>query len=168
MSELPAASRRCSVCLHPKGGDVDVALVRRVPYREIERRYGVSKPALSRHLNEHVAPRVRKLREEGDDERGLAILDEVVSIFGGLRSFLIRAEQGEDGPEYRAHAAEMRKFLELAAKVQGDLDETPRVNVLLQAEWIELKAAIVGALQEHPDALEDVLAAIEGASDGHA
>lgn len=168
MIEMPAATSRCSICLHPKGGDIDVALVRRVPYREIERCYGVSKPALSRHLNEHVAPKVRKLREEGDEERGLVILDEVISIFGGLRSFLMRAEQGEDGPEYRAHAAEMRKFLELAAKVQGDLDEAPRVNVLLQAEWIELKATIVGALQEHPDALEDVLAAIKGTSNGHA
>jgi hypothetical protein len=60
---VPGASRRCSICLHAKGDDIDVALVQRVPYREIERRYGVSKPALSRHLNEHVAPKVRRLRQ---------------------------------------------------------------------------------------------------------
>ena len=42
--------------------------------------------------------------------------------------------------------------LELIAKLLGELDERPQVNVLLSPEWLMLRAGIVAALAPHPEA----------------
>jgi hypothetical protein len=54
----------------------------------------------------------------------------------------------------------------LLAKLLGELDERPVVNLTLSPEWLELRAVIIGALEPHPEAREAVVRAIEGAGNG--
>ncbi len=80
-------------------------------------------------------------------------------------------EAAEASQEHRTALGAIREArgnLELLAKLVGQLDERPVVNVLVSAEWIELRTVIVGALRPHPDARESVLRAIEGSSNGAA
>jgi hypothetical protein len=63
---------------------------------------------------------------------------------------------------------EARGNLELLAKLLGELDDRPMVNVLISPEWLELRAVIVGALEPYTDARGAVLMAIEGAGNGNA
>ncbi len=47
-------ARTCTVCAHEGRAEIDSRLVRREPYRDIARHYGVSKDALSRHVKIHL------------------------------------------------------------------------------------------------------------------
>ena len=57
---------------------------------------------------------------------------------------------------------EARGNLKLLAKLLGELDERPVVNLNVFPEWLELRAVIVGALEPHPDARGAVLRNLGG------
>jgi hypothetical protein len=63
---------------------------------------------------------------------------------------------------------EARGNLELLAKLLGELDERPVVNLNLSPEWLELRAVIVTALEPHPEARGAVLRALESGGNGRA
>jgi hypothetical protein len=63
---------------------------------------------------------------------------------------------------------EARENIELLAKLRGELDTRPVINLVLSPEWLELRALIVAALEPHPDARESVLRAIRGVDNGTA
>jgi hypothetical protein len=48
-------SQSCSICRHPARHDIENDLRRCSPYRDVARRHGVSKDALSRHRAHHMS-----------------------------------------------------------------------------------------------------------------
>jgi hypothetical protein len=50
--------------------------------------------------------------------------------------------------------------LELLAKLLGDLDERPQINVLVAPEWIQLRTTLLEALRPYPEARTAVLTAL--------
>jgi hypothetical protein len=156
--------RVCTICSHPARENIDSALVCRLPYRYIAQRFDVSKDALSRHLNDHLAEYVQQALAKYGEEKGVKVLDKVAGNIDRLEAFLERAEAEENGHEFRANAAEMRKQLELLAKLQGELAQEGQVNIHMNAEWLELRVVILDALRPFPEARRSVMRAIEGAS----
>jgi hypothetical protein len=61
---------------------------------------------------------------------------------------------------------EARGNLELLAKLLGELDERPMLNLNISPEWLELRAVIVEALEPYSEARGAVLSALEGAGNG--
>jgi hypothetical protein len=64
---------------------------------------------------------------------------------------------------------ELRGIVELLAKLSGELDERPTVQVLnvsTSPEWGELRGLILGALRPFPEAAQAVAGAIEGRAAG--
>lgn len=53
-------------------------------------------------------------------------------------------------------AAQLTKQIELLAKLTGELNETPEINVLVSPQWLELRTLLLATLQQHPAALEAV------------
>jgi hypothetical protein len=53
------------------------------------------------------------------------------------------------------------KCVEIYAKVRGIINDQPQVNILVNPQWIELKAVIVAALRPYPEALEAVRDALD-------
>jgi hypothetical protein len=47
-------TRSCKICRHPKRDDIEADLRGGTPYRDIARRHGVSKDAVSRHRANHI------------------------------------------------------------------------------------------------------------------
>jgi hypothetical protein len=77
-----------------------------------------------------------------------------------VRTFAIleAAEASEQHRTALSAIREARSNLELLAKLLGELDDRPTVNVLISPEWLELRAVIVrrlGALhrrtRSHPE-----------------
>ena len=77
-----------------------------------------------------------------------------------LEAFLDRAEEARDGAEFRAHAGEWRKQVELLAKLSGELQQEGTVNLHLNPEWVELRTVIVQALDPYPEAKTAIVRAI--------
>jgi hypothetical protein len=161
--------RTCSICSHPARPAITGLLIRRAPYRKISERFSVSEAALSRHLNEHLATHVQKALTAYDDKEGVRVLDKLCNIIDRLDAFLDQAEADVNGPEFRATAAEVRRQLELVAKLQGELDERPQVNILVTPQWISIRSAMMNALSAYPEARIAVAAALlelEGSTNG--
>jgi DNA-binding transcriptional ArsR family regulator len=158
-------SRTCTICSHPARETIDSSLVRRVPYRNISKRFGVSETALSRHLNDHLAEYVQQALATYGEEKGIRVLDKLSGIVEKLEAFLDKAEAEEDGLGFRVTAAELRKHLELISKLQGELAQegATTVNVALveHPDFQRLEELIFRALEHHAQARWDVAEALK-------
>jgi hypothetical protein len=63
-------------------------------------------------------------------------------------------------------SAQLQSNLELIAKLIGQLDDRPVVNVLITPEWQKLRAVIIEALMDEPSARIKVAAALRMADAG--
>jgi len=57
-------------------------------------------------------------------------------------------------------AQQLTTQTQLLAKLLGQLDERPQVNVLMAPEWLQVRAALLTALVAHPEARQAVAAAL--------
>ena len=158
--------RRCTVCDHPQRHGIDEALVSGAPYRSVAKRFGISESAVYRHKSDHLPAHLLKAREVEEVTQADDLLEQVRNLQGRALDILECAEKAGDLRTALAAISQARGNLELLGKLAGELDERPVVNLHVSAEWLELRAIIVGALEPHPAAHSAVLRALEGASNG--
>jgi hypothetical protein len=155
--------RTCTVCSHPDRRLIDQALVdRELTYRDISQIYGVSNAAVGRHVdNGHISQVLAKAYEAEERAEGSRLLSRIEDLHARTLAILDEAE-GDDNRVALAAIREARSDLELIGEVTKELDRAPVLNLNLSAEWLEIRAVIVSALEAHPDARQSVLRALEG------
>ncbi|MDP9438680.1 MAG: hypothetical protein M3P49_08040 [Actinomycetota bacterium] len=124
--------------------------------------YGVSYDALRRHKANHLLPETRERLATDEELADVDVLAEMRALYRRMLAFLERAEEADAWPAVRAFHAEARRDLELLAKLVGDLDERPQVNVVIAPR---VQEAILNALAPYPEAriaVADALEEIEG------
>jgi hypothetical protein len=95
------------------------------------------------------------------------LLARVQAMTERMEAWLDKAERSNHYAEVRRFAGEWRRQVELLAKLAGQLQQEDTVTIVLTPEWIALRGQIVGALREHPEALEAVqLAITNGGTNG--
>ncbi|WP_243092849.1 hypothetical protein [Thermus hydrothermalis] len=145
--------RRCTICTHPQREEIDRALVEGESFRNIAERFGVSLGALHRH-REHVQDDVQRAVEAKAVQVGVSVLDRIRELNREARALLDEARsKGRYAAAVQAIGAATR-LLELEAKLLGELDERPSVQVALVAspEWARLRAVVLEALAPYPEA----------------
>ena len=161
--------RRCSVCTHPDRENIDEALVGATAISAIAAKYrDISEDALGRHKANHLPAKLVMAEKVKEVAQADSLLEQVRDLQGRALAILDQAEMSGDLRTALGAIREARGNLELLAKLLGELDDRPQVNVLISPEWLELRAVIVGALEPYTDARGAVLRAIEGASNGSA
>jgi hypothetical protein len=161
--------RRCSVCTHPDRENIDEALVGATAISAISAQYrDISEDALGRHKANHLSAKLVMAEKAKEVAQADSLLEQVRDLQGRALAILDQAEMSGDLRTALGAIREARGNLELLAKLLGELDDRPQVNVLISPEWLELRAVIVGALEPYTDARGAVLRAIEGASNGSA
>jgi hypothetical protein len=160
--------RPCTICAHPEYHAINVALVNRDPYRNITQHYGVSKYALTRHAKEHLPELLARAKDAVEIAEADSLLDRVEGLYKRTEAILEAAESNSEWALALAAIRECRGNLELLGRVTKELESAPTFNLLLNPEWIELRALIVRAVEPFPDARESILSALEGASNGSA
>src|SRR5215212_654344 len=121
-----------------------------------------------------VGPRVEEMwvsYADADGSRHKATLAELLSRVEagtGGGATMVETKHADPRELVLKTAARLQPQIELLAKLVGELDERPTLNVLISPEWLELRAAVVGALELHPEARGAVLTAISGVSNAHA
>jgi hypothetical protein len=158
--------RRCTICHHEKRDEIDRHLSGGGAIGALGAEWGVSTDALKRHKANHLLPEMREKLTEDLDLRDVDVLAEMKSLYRRLQSHLERVEETDNWQAIKAFHSEARADLELLAKLIGQLDERPVVNLNLSPEWLELRAVIVAALEPHPEARADVLGAIRSVGNG--
>jgi len=159
--------RRCTVCAHPKVEAIDMALIAGEPYRSVANRYeSLSQASVQRHSENHLPATLAQAKEAEMVAHADDLLEQVRDLQVRTFAILEAAEASEQHRTALSAIREARGNLELLAKLLGELDDRPTVNVLISPEWLELRAVIVGALEPYSKARGAVLRAIEGSGNG--
>lgn len=160
--------RTCTVCSHPERPAIDTALVSGASYRTIADRFGPSKTALIRHASEHIPAAISKSQEAREEAQALDVVKQLKTINSTTVAILAEARAAKDAETALKAIDRIQRQIELQAKLLGDLDERPRVNVLVMPEWLAVRTAIIAALFPYPDARQAVVDAVArvGGMDG--
>lgn len=146
---------KCTVCSHHDRAAIDGALVAGTPYRNIAERFSVSLAALARH-REHISAAIAQ-REEA---HALDVVKQLLAINGAMWAILTAARKTGDADAQFKAVDRIQRQIELQAKLLGDLDERPQVNVLVLPEWLAMRTAILAALTAYPEARDAVVDAV--------
>jgi hypothetical protein len=160
--------RSCTVCEHPSREAIDRALVGDASNRSVASLYDVSEAAVRRHKANHLPAKLVMAQAAEEVAQADTLLGQVRDLQQRALEILDKAEEAGELRTALGAIREARGNLELLAKLLGELDDRPQINVLVSPEWLELRAVIVGALDPHPEARGAVLAAIEGLGNGRA
>ena len=159
--------RSCTVCAHPRREEIDRALVEGVSTAEISGRYRtVGERAVRRHRSNHLPAKLVMAEKAAEMAEADDLLDQVGDLQRRALAILDKAEAAGELKTALSAIREARGNLELLAKLLGELDERPVVNLNVSPEWLELRALIITALEPHPEALGAVVGALEGAESG--
>ena len=159
--------RSCTLCEHPKRERINRELVGGASNRSVASVYDVSEAAVRRHKGNHLPAKLLLAHQEEDVREALDVVRQLKAINAASLHILKEArDQGKPSTALQA-IDRIQRQIELQAKLLGELDERPVVNLNVSPEWLELRAVIVGALQPHPEALGAVVGALsEAGADG--
>ena len=160
--------RTCTICEHPEVEAIDRALVAGTALSSVSAKYRVSEDAMGRHKANHLPAKLVMAEKAAEVAQADDLLEQVRDLQARTLAILEAAEETKQHRTALAAIREARSNLELLAKLLGELDERPQVNILISAEWLELRAVIVGALEPYSEARGAVLRAIDGAGNGRA
>jgi len=163
--------RACTVCSHPDHRAIDRELaVGSLVNRRIATQHGLSEASVRRHGAAHLPAALLKAQDAAEVAHGDALLAEVRHLQARAQGILDLAERAGDYRSALGAIGQARACLELLAKLLGELDERPQVNVALSAEWLTVRAVVLVALAPYPDARAAVasgLLALDGATNGY-
>jgi len=161
-------ARPCSVCTHRERRAIERIVVNRSrSYRDIAGQFGLSKTAVSRHVNEgHIAEVLAKGHEAEQLAEADKLLVDIKRLQAKTLLMLGQAEKAGDLRTALLAVERARKNIELLFEVEGKINRAPTFELHLHPEWIKIEAAIVAALEGFPDAREAVARALKELPNG--
>jgi flagellar biosynthesis chaperone FliJ len=158
-------------------------------FRRISEDFGFSETALRRHLNEHLAVELSQVKaakeaaraealeavkvEELEDikdramegmaarlENAAGFLDQLKEVRSEAANLLDKAEKSDDLKAAGVFLREVREQIKLMAELEGKLASQPQITIIDNPEWVELRAVILTALDDFPEAKAAVVHAI--------
>lgn len=157
--------RTCTICGHPQRHPIEKAIVGGTPNRRIATQYGLSEAAVRRHAAEHLPVALVQAQGAEQVRQALDVVAQLKAINGAARRVLRDAQTAGDGDLVLKSVDRVLRQVELQAKLLGDLDERPVINIISSPEWAALRLRIVAALRPFPTAavaLAEVLDADAG------
>ena len=136
--------------------------------RSVASLYDVSEAAVRRHKSNHLPAKLVMAANAEEVAEADNLLEQVRDLQARTLAILEAAEHTHQHRTALSAIREARSNVELLAKLLGELDERPVVNLHVSPEWLELRAVIVGALEPYSEARGAVLHAIERAGNGRA
>lgn len=153
--------RRCTICDHPERQAIDRQLVAgESANRRIAAQYGVTEASLRRHKAEHLTATLLKAQEAAEVAHADDLLDKVRALEKDARRIRDKAEAEGDYKTALSGIRELTRIVELLAKLLGELDERPQVNVLLAPQWLNVRSVLLAALAPYPQARTSVAEAL--------
>ena len=155
--------RTCTICKHEAIKDINSALVRGEPYRDIARQHGVSKDALRRHKASHLPKLLRRAKDATNEAQATDLLAELRSLQAKSMKILETAESSGNLRVALTAIRETRSTLELLAKLLGELQQEGTISIYTNPEWLTLRATILRSVRPHPGAQAAMLEALNEA-----
>jgi hypothetical protein len=159
------AGPTCSICSHPDRALIDQDIALGKSQRKIGADFEVSRDAVSRHSQNHLSPALKKAITRRESAGPTKALDRLEALYS--RGEAILDQSDADGKPVISLAAmkELRATLEVIARITGELDERPTVQILNVAsnpEWVQIRSTLLEALAPYPEAAAAVGQALAG------
>ncbi len=142
----------CTICLHPQRATIDKRLIAGESLRNIAKRTGTSATALHRHKADHLPATLVKAAEAEGVAQALDVVAQLRVINGSSLAVLREARESRNGDLALKAVDRIQKQIELQAKLLGDLDDRPAINILIAPEWLAARSAMLEALRPYPEA----------------
>ena len=160
----------CTICTHPERDELDRAILANEPNRRIASRCDVSEIALRRHKAGHIPPTLVRAADAAEVARTSVggLLGQLAELRADARRIGGKAEALDELKTALAGVRELVRIVELTAKLVGELDERPVVNILVATESLAVRAELLDVLRGYPEARQAVaarLVALEGMRD---
>ncbi|MBP7865714.1 MAG: hypothetical protein KA419_07160 [Acidobacteria bacterium] len=157
-------SRPCTICTHPNRAEIEAAILANKPVLRIVADCGGTEGSIRRHRDDCMKEAVTAAREAQEEERitaGMTTLEQCRALQEATLGILNDARESDPVLALRAIDS-ARKNLELLSKLLGDIDESPRVNIIVMPEWVTLRERILCALEPFPEARAALARTVEG------
>jgi len=164
--------RPCTICKHKKLQEINAELAIDTPYRELAKKYKVSKSALNRH-RQHLPVPLLKAAERLKTEEIVAattgdpdVLTQVKDLGSRASRLLNECEADKDRKHEIAAIREVRGLLELQGRLMGQLgpNAAVQVNVGLQTiTTVPEYPILMRVLSRHPEIHAELTAALQEA-----
>lgn len=145
-----------TVCRHPDRAAIGAALVAGTAFRNIAERTGTSTTALFRHRSDHIPASLAKAKDETDVRHAIDVVTQLKAINAAAMTVLRDARNVHDGDLALKAIDRIYRQIELQAKLLGELDERPTINVLVSPEWLQVRTVLLEALAPYPEAVAAV------------
>jgi hypothetical protein len=160
----------CRVCIHTQRHLVELGLIHRVPVRVLARKFGLTKDAVFRHRRMHLTPQmiaaIATAAHPTEVDLEQLQRSESEGLLGSLvgqraRLQLLSEMALEAGSITSATSVEraITSSLELTSKLLGMIihrHDVRSTSILISADYLELRSAIVRALKPYPEAAKAV------------
>jgi hypothetical protein len=150
--------RVCTICTHPDRPAIDMMLVNGRSNRRIAAQFNVTEQAVRRHKGEHLPAEMVKAQEAEDVAHAIDVVKQLKAINAACLAVLGDARTAGDGELVLKAVDRVQRQIELQAKLLGDLDDRPQINVLVSPQWLTVRSALLEALAPYPDARSAVAA----------
>lgn len=144
--------RVCTVCEHPNREGIDRAAVGGASNRSLASLHDVSEAAIRCHRTNHLPATLAKSQDAQEVAEADDLLAQVQNLQARTLSILEKAETTSQHRMALSAIREARSNLELLAKLVGQLDDSPTVNITISAEWIQVRGVLLAALTPYPEA----------------
>jgi hypothetical protein len=152
-------ARLCTICSHPQRRAIDRALVGgHLVNRKIAAQHQLAESSVRRHSSTHLPASMVKAAEAEDVRQAIDVLGQLKAINGATLQVLSDARKVGDGDLALKAVDRVQRQIELQAKLLGELDERPTVNVLVAPEWLLVRSTLLDVLQGYPEARQAVAA----------
>ncbi|SRR6266540_3732829 len=156
-------ARTCTVCTHPEREAIDRALVGGCVQRDITRRYGLDRTAVSRHKSAHISPALVRAAAKREERHESSLLDRIENLIDRLEVVVEREEAKGNSKVSILALRELRSTLALLGQASGELQERPTtvINVLQAPDWLAVREAMFEVLAHHPAVQAEVAARLD-------
>jgi len=157
-------ARPCTICTHLDRQQIDLELTGGSTLAAIATKHGVSRDSLARHKGRHVTPALVRLAQQRQaDASAVTVAERLEEVVLQAKRLLAKAERKGALVAGAQLLGQLRQTLETLAKISGELNDRPTVNVLnvvADPSWQQLRAVILGALAPYPAARLAVASAL--------
>jgi len=144
--------RVCTICTSPARRTIDKELVAgHLVNRRIAAQHSLAETSVRRHAASHLPASLVAAAEAEDLRQALDVLGQLKAINAASLSVLADARRAGDGDLALKAVDRVQRQIELQAKLLGELDERPVVNLVASPEWLQVRAVILDVLADAPD-----------------
>jgi hypothetical protein len=144
---------KCAACASELQDQINQDLAREVPYRVLAKRHGISVTALRNHKLNHLTPALIALTKANEQAGASTVLDEIETGIESVHAIYEAARKSKNIGQALGAQRTLQGWIELKARVTGELDTRPQVtvNVLQTKEFLAVQAVFLEELEGHPE-----------------